>query len=179
MVRRKGETRSAGARGLRESRLRRERAEPPHPSEQEHTGCIYRAPMRARDLDVPAGAGAEYGLVSGVVGIGPGAGEKATRMLDRFATVPAGVFVWTRDRAGLYHLGRIAGAVREDRSPAALAVGIPYVRDTMWLARAFQQSEVPPPVARTFARGGRNFQRTHDVEAERMTAEIWQRFAPA
>jgi hypothetical protein len=30
-------------------------------------------------------------------------------------------------------------------------------------------------VARTFARGGRNFQRTHDVEAERTTAEIWRR----
>jgi hypothetical protein len=129
--------------------------------------------MRARDLDVPAGAGAEYGLSSGVVGIGPGSGEKAARMLHRFATVPAGVFVWTRDRAGVYHLGRIAGAVREDCSPGALDVGIVHVRDTTWLARPFDEAEVPPAVARTFARGGRNFQRTHDREAERMTAEIW------
>ncbi len=37
------------------------------------------------------------------------------------------------------------------------------------------QTEVPPAVARTFARGGRNFQRTHDDGAERMTAEIWRR----
>jgi hypothetical protein len=138
------------------------------------TVAIYRAPMRARDLDVPAGTGAEYGLASGVVGIGRGRGEKAARALDRFATVPSGGFVWTRDHAGDYHLGRIAGDLREDRSPAALAVGIEYVRDTKWLPRAFGEAEVPPAVAKTFARGGRNFQRTHDPEAERMTAEIWR-----
>jgi hypothetical protein len=137
--------------------------------------CIYRAPMRARDLDVAPGAGAEYGLAHGVVGIGPGRGEKAARALHRFATVPTGVFVWTRDRGGAYHLGRIAGAAREDRSPAALAVGIIHVRDTTWLARAFEEAEAPAAVAHTFARGGRNFQRTHDREAERMTAEIWLR----
>jgi len=131
--------------------------------------------MRARDLDVPAGAGAEYGLSSGVVGIGPGRGEKAAQALHRFATIPPGVFVWTRDRAANYRLGRIAGAVREDRSPAARAVGIVHVRETTWLPRVLHEPEVPPTVARTFARGGRNFQRTHDGEAERMTAEIWGR----
>ena len=139
------------------------------------TTCIYRAPMRARDLEVPAGTGAEYGLACGVVGIGPGRGDKAARMLYRFATVPVGAFVWTRDRGGLYHLGRITGEIREDRSPAALAVGIVHVRDTAWLARACQETEAPPAVAHTFARGGRNFQRTHDREAEAMTNVIWRR----
>jgi hypothetical protein len=138
---------------------------------------IYRAPMRARDLDLPAGAGAEYGLASGVVGIGSGRGEKARRAIHRFATLPSGVFVWTRDRAGDYHLGRIVGEMREDRSPAARAVGIVYVRNTAWLGRAFEETEAPPAVAQTFARGGRNFQRTHDSEAERMTSEIWLRAA--
>lgn len=139
------------------------------------TICIFRAPMRARDLDVPAGTGAEYWLSCGVVGIGPGRGEKAARALHRFATVPSGVFVWTRDRAGHYHLGQIVGDLREDRSAAARAVGIVYVRDTTWLARAFEETEVPPAVAQTFARGGRNFQRTHDAEAERVTSETWLR----
>jgi hypothetical protein len=83
--------------------------------------------------------------------------------------------VWTRDRPGHYHLGRIAGALREDGSPAARTVGITHVRDTTWLGRAFQEPEVPPAVAQTFARGGRNFQRTHNDEAERLTAEIWLR----
>jgi len=140
------------------------------------TVCIYRAPMRARDLDLPAGAGADYGLAAGIVGIGPGVGEKAARMLHRFATVPAGSFVWTRASAGSYHLGQISGDLREDRSPAAVSVGLVHVRATTWLARAFDETEVPRAVADTFARGGRNFQRTHDGEAERMTAEIWWRY---
>jgi hypothetical protein len=113
-------------------------------------------------------------LACGLVGIGSGRGEKAARAVHRFATVPSGAFVWTRDRAGDYHLGRIVGPVREDRSPAAITVGIVYVRDTSWLVRAFKETEVPPAVAQTFSRGGRNFQRTHDSEAERMTAEIWR-----
>jgi hypothetical protein len=131
--------------------------------------------MRARDLDIPPGTGAEHSLACGVVGIGAGRGEKAARALHRFAAVPSGVFVWTRDRAGDYHLGRIAGGVREDRSPGSIAVGIVHVRDTSWLARAFNETEVPSAVVQTYARGGRNFQRTHDREAERMTAEIWRR----
>jgi len=135
---------------------------------------IYRAPMRARDLEVPAGAGAEYGVTRGVVGIGSGRGEKAARMLHRFASVPIGAFVWTRERGGGYRLGRIAGDMREDGSAAALAVGMAFVRDTTWLPRTFQETEVPRAVAHTFARRGRNFQRTHDDEAERRTAELWR-----
>jgi hypothetical protein len=131
--------------------------------------------MRARDLDVPAGAGAEYCLGAGVVGIGPGRGEKADRMVHRFATVPEGTFAWTRDRAGRYHLGRIAGPLRTDRSAGARAVGITHVRKAEWLGRPLSEAEVPPAVARTFARGGRNFQRTHDADAERQTAERWRR----
>jgi hypothetical protein len=128
--------------------------------------------MRARELDLPPGAGADYGLAHGVVGIGPGRGDKAARMLHAFASLPEGVFVWTRDRAGGYHLGRIAGALREDRSAAARAVGLTHLRPADWLDRTFGESEVPAAVARTFARGGRNFQRIHDEEAERGTAEL-------
>jgi hypothetical protein len=73
------------------------------------------------------GAGAEHGIRHGVVGIGPGRGDKAARMLHRFATVPDGAFVWTRDCGGGYHLGRISGPMSEDRSRAARAVGIVYV----------------------------------------------------
>jgi hypothetical protein len=139
------------------------------------TEPIYRAPMRARDLDVPAGAGAEYGLARSVVGIGPGRGDKAARMLHRFATLPDGVFVWTRDRAGRFHLGRLAGEMREDDSAEARAVGITHVRPVEWLARSFRESEVPPAVSRTFARGGRNLQRTHDDEAEIRSLRLWRR----
>jgi hypothetical protein len=129
--------------------------------------------MRARDLDVPAGAGAEYGLAHGVVGIGAGSDERSARRLRRFATLPEGVYVWTRDRDGGYHLGRITGPVRDDDSANARAVGMRHVRPTDWLERDFSEAEVPAAVAKTFARGGRNFQRTHDSEAERRTGELW------
>jgi hypothetical protein len=133
---------------------------------------IFRAPMRARERDdVPAGAGAEFGLRAGVVGIGPGRG------LERFAALPGGTFVWTRDTAGLFHLGRISGPLRRDDSGPARAVGIEHVRPAAWLDRPFGEPEVPPGVAATFARGGRNFQRTRDEAAERRTAELWARYA--
>jgi hypothetical protein len=131
--------------------------------------------MRARDLDLPAGVGADYAIARGLVGIGPGRGDKAERMLHRFATLPDGVFVWTRERAGGYRLGRVAGPVREDRSAGARSVGLSHVRPADWLERVFRDSEVPEAVARTFARGGRNLQRTHDDEAERLTVALWRR----
>jgi hypothetical protein len=134
---------------------------------------IYRAPMRARDLDLPAGVAAEHGIRRGVVGIGRGSGKKAARMHHRFATVPDGAFVWTRDCGGGYHLGRVTGPMHEDSSPGARAVGIVHVRPACWLQRVFAEADVPRGVAATFARGGRNFQRIHDEESERLTAGLW------
>lgn len=153
---------------------------------------IYRAPMRARDRDAPAGAGAEHGLRHGLVGIGDALagpapsslddavaaaaeqhGEKAGRLLRAFAEVPDGTFVWTRVGDGTYRLGRIDGAWRYDDAPAAHAVGIHHVRPATWLDRPFGDDDVPAAVAATFARGGRNFQRTHDEPAERRTAALW------
>ena len=152
---------------------------------------IYRAPMRARDRDLPEGTGAAYGLERGLVGIGdelaasPATideaidaarathGDKAARMLERFAQLADGAFVWTEDAEGAFHLGRITGPWRYDDSMGARAVGIHHVRPVRWLDRPIGDREVPPAVAHTFARGGRNFQRTHDGEAERETAALW------
>src|SRR5438270_4927095 len=154
-------------------------------------GPIFRAPMRARDRDLPAGAGADYGVAHDVVGIGdalerPPAtldeavamtadahGRKAARMLRRFAELPDGTFVWTRTSAPAYRLGRIAGPWRYDDSRPARRVGIHHVRPTDWMPRPLGECEVPAAVAATFPRGGRNLQRTHDAHAERLTAELW------
>lgn len=125
--------------------------------------------MRARDRDDPPGAGAEHGLREGLVGIG-GAKE---RQRERFAALPDGTFVWTRDTQGTYHLGRISGPMRGDE---ASPVGLTDVRDAAWLDRPFGEDEVPPDVAATFARGGRNLQRTHSPGAEARTAELWRRY---
>jgi hypothetical protein len=148
--------------------------------------------MRARNRDdVAPGAGAEHGLRHGLVGIGErlGAvpdsvseavaaaadqdGEKAGRMVRRFAELPLDALVWTRDGENRFHLGRITGPWRYDTSADAVAVGIHHVRDALWLPRAFTEDEVPAAVAETFRRGGRNLQRTHDDDAERRTAELW------
>jgi hypothetical protein len=132
---------------------------------------IYRAPMRARDRDdLPRGVGAEYGLEHGLVGIG----RASDRARERFASLADDSFVWTQDSAGFFHLGRIAGPCRED----ANAAGLEHVRPAAWLDRPFGPDEVPPAVAATFARGGRNFQRTHDAHAERLTAELWSSCSP-
>lgn len=140
---------------------------------------IYRAPMRARDRDdVPPFAGARHGLERGLVGIGRVEGDKGMRMLRRFAELPDGTFVWTRTGDDAYRLGRIEGPLREDHSAPARAVGIHHVRPSAWLDRTFDADEVPPAVAATFARGGRNLQRTHDDGAERRTAELWARERP-
>ena len=96
--------------------------------------------MRARDLDLPPGAGADVGLAHDLVGIG----DVADRAVERFAALPDGTFVWTRRRTG----------------------------SSIW-------DEVPAAVAATFARGGRNLQRTHDAVAERLTAELWATGGPA
>lgn len=139
-----------------------------------HLAPIYRAPMRTRlELDLPPGAGAEYCIANEVVGIGSGASERAQRLVIAFARAPEGAFVWTRDRRRIYHLGRITGDLRVDESAGARAVGLTHVRPAQWLRRGFDEAEVPGAVARTFARGGRNFQRTHDDGAERRTAELW------
>ena len=153
--------------------------------------AVHRAPMRARDRDVADGAGARHGVEQGLVGIGdalvpPPAtlgeavlaaaaahGDKAGRMLHRFANMPEGAFVWTRLGDDAHRLGRITGAWRYDDSPAARAVGIHHVRPATWLERNFTEVELPAAVAATFARGGRNFQRTHDEAAERETTALW------
>ena len=154
--------------------------------------AVYRAPMRARTLDLPAGSGAEPAVERGLVGIGeplPAApraldeavaalgdrfGQKAARLLEAFAGVPDGAFVWTRTGDGRFRLGRLDGPWRYDSSADARRTGIAHVRPADWLERPFGPDEVPGAVAATFARGGRNFQRTHGEEAERGTLELWR-----
>jgi hypothetical protein len=153
---------------------------------------IHRAPMRARDRDVP---GADFGLEHGVVAIGgvlPARaartidaavdatvardGLKAGRMLRRFAELPDGALVWTRDSGGGYHLGAVTGPWRYD-AEAARAVGLGHTRAARWRG-PYAESDVPAAVAETFARGGRNLQRIDNEHAEQRTAELRGRAVP-
>jgi hypothetical protein len=102
--------------------------------------------MRSRVRDVPAGAGADFGVAHGLVGIGEAVEGRPQSLPD-------------------------ANAARE--------VGIHHVRPTVWSPRRFGDDHAPAAVARTFARGGRNLQRTYDDEAERHTLDAWQRSVAA
>lgn len=133
--------------------------------------------MRARDLDLPVGAGARFGIEHGLVGMGDDRGARGERRVARFAELEEGAFVWTRTDEDEFRLGRITGSHRREDGAAARAVGIHHVRPARWLQRAFSPAEVPAAVAATFARGGRNLQRTHDADAERRTAQLWERHA--
>ncbi|MGE2724507.1 GAF domain-containing protein [Mycolicibacterium pulveris] len=128
--------------------------------------------MRSRGDDFDVEAAIERALASGVVGFGEaGADDRLQRRVERFAGVDDGAFVWTRDADGLYWLGRIDGPYFYDKTGAA--VDLVHVRPCRWLSRPLPESAVPDAVVATFARGGRNFQRTHSPTVGAQTQRAW------
>jgi len=138
--------------------------------------AVYRAPMRSRRDGVDPASTRDRALSSGLVGFGQtGDDSRSARRVERFADVPDGAFVWTRDPDGLYWLGRIAGPYRyDDRGADADLV---HVRPCRWLDRPLPEHHVPAAVVATFARGGRNFQQTHDPDVGEQTQRLWDEFA--
>lgn len=152
---------------------------------------VYRAPMRSRDDAVPRGVGPERALELGICGIGgrlePAPGSLAEALvaadaqsgirlawrIERFAKAPIGAFVWTRDVDGLTYLGRIAGPWAYDAGEEAAAADLVHVRRCEWLAEPIDPADVPAGVQATFTRNGRNWQRIHDDDAERLSAVLW------
>src|SRR5688572_10160171 len=134
---------------------------------------VHRAPMRFRRDDVDQRLAVERALLHGLCGMGEVTDDRATRRLERFAAVPEGAFVWTRDGDGSTYLGRMTGLWRRDDDPAAVAADLVHVRDCSWLSDPVPDRHLPPAVTRTFARGGRNFQRIHDPDVEAQTAALW------
>lgn len=140
---------------------------------------VYRAPMRSRRDGLDPQAALERALGRGLVGFGeagvdgPAALERLARRVERFAAVPDGSFVWTRDTDGRYRLGRVDGPYRYDDDPAAVDVDLVHVRPCVWVADAVSEADVPAAVVATFGRGGRNFQRTHDAQVGAQTTRLW------
>ena len=111
-------------------------------------------------------------LAAGLVGFGDaGVDERLVRRVARFADVDDGSFVWTRDADGLYWLGRIDGPLFYDDDGAT--VDLVHVRPCRWLSQPVLEPEVPAAVLATFARGGRNFQQTHDPSVGPQTQRVW------
>ena len=145
---------------------------------------VYRAPMRSRSDAVDPRATLERARRLGLCGFGqwapnPDAGERLARRVHRFATVPDGSFVWTRDQDGLFWLGRINGPYFRDDGDGAVAVDLVHVRRCAWLAEPLLEPEVPAAVVATFRRGGRNFQQTHHRSVSQETQQIWDARRPA
>ena len=139
----------------------------------------YRAPMRSRRDDVDTGLAQARAVALGLVGMGgrldpsPGAdadleevlsrtlvehGERMARRVERFAAVPEGAVVWTRDGDARFRRGTLAGPWRYDDARPAYAADLVHVRPCAW-DDPLEEHMVPAAVLASFERGGRNFQR--------------------
>ena len=140
---------------------------------------VCRAPLRSRRDDVDPALALERALARGLVGMGGRLprvphdlaealgllsetyDDRVARRVERFADVPAGAQVWTRDLDGRYRRGLITGPWRYDGDPGAVAADLVHVRAARWDAESLDEHLTPTAVVATFARGGRNFQRIH------------------
>lgn len=148
---------------------------------------VFRAPMRSRDDTVDRAAAVGWALTHGLCGVGERDADgrrddpRVLARAERLAAVPTGAFVWTVDGEGHYRLGRLTGEATYDDSVAARTHDLPHQRPCRWLPEPIPEPELPAAVRMSFARGGRNFQRTDprttpgDVESE--TAALWERYA--
>ncbi|WP_166138323.1 GAF domain-containing protein [Nocardioides ochotonae] len=139
----------------------------------------YRAPLRSRRDDVDDAMAQARAVSLGLVGIGgrldpaPGPdaglaeivartvvehGERTARRVERFAAVPDGAVVWTRDVDGRYRRGVVTGPWRYDATRQAHAADLVHVRPCAW-EEPVDEPRVPAAVVASFERGGRNFQR--------------------
>ncbi|MGZ8178684.1 GAF domain-containing protein [Williamsia sp. SKLECPSW1] len=118
--------------------------------------------------------GVERALTHGLCGMSA-VDDRGARRIDRFAQVPDGSFVWTRSVDDEFFLGRVFGPIREDLGDDAIATGLTHVRSCTWAPDPVPEHRVPPAVLRTFARGGRNFQQTHDPAVWGQSAQVWRR----
>lgn len=135
---------------------------------------VYRAPLRSRCDDIDPQSTLERALSLGLCGFGDrGHGSQLARRVERFAELPDGSFVWTRDSDGLYWLGRIGGPYFYDADGEG--VDLVHVRPCRWLETPFIESACPPAVVATFGRGGRNFQRIRDECVGEQTLLLWEK----
>lgn len=144
-----------------------------------------------RTPKVDDGSAAEWAIAAGVVGLDGAVrspadtihdlmamvdlevDERTARRIRRFAMTPAGSFVWTRDRSGGLHLGRLGGGQRYARDDVAARLGLPHQRDCEWAAGPVPVALVPSAVIETFGRGGRNWQ---EIRADGgASGRLWER----
>jgi hypothetical protein len=129
--------------------------------------------MHSRRDDVDPRLAVERALRLGLCGMGEAADERAERRLERFASAQDGTFAWTRSTEG-FHLGRLTGPVRNDRSADAITADLVHVRPCEWLGQPVDAALVPEQVTHAFSRGGRNLQRIGLPGAGEATEDVWR-----
>ena len=134
---------------------------------------VYRCPLRSRRDDVDPALALDRAMTLGLCGFGGDSdGERLARRVERFAAVPDGAFVWTRDVDGLYLLGRIEGPYVYDAEGES--ADLVHVRPCHWRPEPVTESRCPAAVVATFGRGGRNFQQIHDAHVGEQSLQVWQ-----
>lgn len=134
---------------------------------------VYRAPLRSRRDDIDPQVTLDRAKSLGLCGFGDDRDpERLARRVARFAQVPDGSLVWTRDTDGLYWLGRIDGPYFYD--VAGEDVDLVHVRTCRWRGVPIIESRSPAAVVATFGRGGRNFQQIHDADVGAESARLWE-----
>ena len=143
---------------------------------------VFRAPLRSRLDSVDPRLASDRAFRLGVCGLGGRLSvaprsredalartsdeydERVARRLERFMAVPDGSVVWTRESDGMFRAGTLTGPWRYDADPAAYEADLVNVRNCDWDAEPLPEHRVPPAVAATYRRGGRNFQRIRAAE---------------
>lgn len=134
---------------------------------------MYRAPLRSRRDDIDPQLTLDRAHSSGLCGFGGDRDpERLARRVERFAQVPDGSLVWTRDADGLYWLGRIDGPYFYDADGDG--VDLVHVRPCRWQDVPIIESRTPAAVVATFGRGGRNFQQIHDADVADQSLRLWE-----
>ena len=133
---------------------------------------VYRAPLRSRRDDIDPQLTAERAFTLGLCGFGRDTDpERLARRVERFAEVPDGSFVWTRDADGVYRLGRLEGLYFYDTEGEG--VDLVHVRPCRWMTEPVDESRAPAAVIATFGRGGRNFQQIRDASVGAESLRLW------
>src|SRR5690349_2604130 len=124
------------------------------PESDSEPDAVFRMPMRARDRDAGQFEGARCAVENSMAGIGDrldpapvelddaiaGAirlhGEKAGRMLLRFAELPDGSLIWTQTGDDEFRLGRLSGPWRYESAGCFETSGIHHMRPADWMPGA-------------------------------------------
>jgi len=159
---------------------------------------IWRTKLRSLKPDVDHVEQVAHNFDDGIVGIGwgledlpsrtpldevlaaleakdePGWGRRAMWTVRRFGReAQVGDFIWTRDLAGRFRLGRLAGHYRYVNNAKATRTDTHQVRRCDWAQPPLGDLQVPGGIIRAFSGTSSSFERIHDEGARRYTAWLW------